>query len=181
MAERRLLRSVALALTLVLAGLVGQACGASDGSSAPTTAVPLDGSPRYPDAEGVVVDIAADFSTLTLDGDRTYRIQEDVQSFSALDGSVQQLLRRKGQYVQLGLKDDNVRWISGIAAVVRTTGQPPVVYYSGNLVEVREGKAVFEAGTVLTLGPGVAAPDGAVRVMATIDAEAHVVVALVAT
>lgn len=181
MAERRRFPAATLVLALLVPSLLGAACSQGEASSSPTTAVPLDGSPRYPDAEGVVVAIAADFSTITLDGDRTYGIQEDVQSFSALDGSTQQLLQREGQYVQVGLKDGKVRWIGGIAALVRTTGQPPVVYYSGNLVEVRKDKAIFEDGTVLTLGDAVEPPDGAVRLMATIDPVAHVVIALAAT
>ncbi len=171
---------ISLLLVPLLLGVVLSACSGDSGSSTPTTAVALDGTPRYPDAEGVVVDIAADFSTITLDGGRTYRIQKDVQSFSALDGSTQQLLRRKGQYVQLGLNGDRVGWIAGIAALIRAAGQPPVAYYTGNLVEVRARKAVFEDGTVLTLGDALAAPEGPVRVRATIDASAHVVVELVA-
>ena len=83
--------------------------------------------------------------------------------------------------MQVGLRDGNVRWISGIAALVRTAGLPSVVYYSGHLVEVRDDKAVFEDGTVLTLGNGIEAPAGAVRVTATIDPDAHVIIALVAT
>lgn len=177
MAERGCRTALA---TLLISCLVGAACSSGDGSSSPTTVIPLDGSPRFPDAEGVVIDIAPDFSTITLDGDRTFGIRDDVQSFSSLDGSVQQLIRRKGQYVQVGLNGDDVEWIAGIAALVRTSGQPPVVYYTGNLVEVRNGKAVFEDGTVLVLGDGVEHPGDAVRVMATIDPDAHVVVALVA-
>jgi len=171
-------RSLVAAL-LVVASLVAVACVSGDDATSPTTAVPLDGTPRYPDAEGVVVDLAADFSTITLDGDRTYGIQEDVQSFSSLDGSTQPLLRRKGQYVQVGLRDGQVRWIAGIAAIVRAAGQPPVAYYTGNLVEVRAGKAIFEDGTVLTLGDGIAVPDVGARLLATIDATLHRVVELV--
>lgn len=125
-----------------------------------------------------MIDIAADFSTITLDGDRTYGVQPDVQSFSSLDGSVQQLLQRKGQYVQVGLKGNNVRWIAGIAALVHTAGKAPVLYYSGNLTAVRRGKVIFEDGTVLTLADGVEPPAGALRVRATVDPSAHVVVEL---
>lgn len=169
-----------LAVVLVVVTLLGAACSGSDGSSTPTTAVPLDGTPRYPDAEGVVVDIAADFSMITLDGDRRYGIDKDVQSFSALDGSTQQLMGRKGQYVQVGLRNNKVRWIGGIGALIRVPGQPDVAYFTGNLVRVRKGKLVFEDGTVLTLAAEAAVPVGAVRVRATIDATAHTVVDLAA-
>lgn len=158
--------------------LLVAACSGGATSSGPTTAVPLDGTPRYPDAEGIVVDIADDFSTITLDGDRTFGIDDNVQSFSTLDGSVQQLLRREGQYVQVGLEDGSVRWMAGIAAVVRAPGQPPVVYYSGNLVEVRGEHAVFEDGTVLTLSEELDAPPTGARYTATISADEHVVISL---
>lgn len=172
-------RRVVVAVTLVAATLVGAACSGGDGRSTPTTAVPLDGTPRFPDAEGVVVDIAADFSTITLDGDRRFGIEKDVQSFSALDGSTQRLLGRKGQYVQVGLRGDRVRWIGGIGALIRTPGRPDVAYFTGNLVQVDKGKAIFEDGTVLTLAPEVKALGGAARVRATIDASSHRVVELV--
>ena len=54
-----------------------------------------------------------------------------------------------------------------------------MAYYTGNLVEVRAGKAIFEDGTVLVLGDGVEAPDVGARLLATINAAAHVVVELV--
>lgn len=184
MADGRIVSSrvwtVLLATMLTAATLVGAACSGSDGSSTPTTAVPLDGTPRYPDAEGVVIDIAADFSTLTLDGDRRYGIEKDVQSFSALDGSTQRLLGRKGQYVQVGLRDNKVRWIGGIGALIKVAGQPDVAYFTGNLVQVDKGKVVFEDGTVLTLAPHVQVPGGAEHVRATINASSHLVVELVA-
>ena len=163
MADRRTRRGLLAASVATSLCLLAPACAGGGSSSSPTTAIALDGTPRYPDAEGVVVDIAADFSTITLDGDRTYGVRRDVQSFSSLDGSVQQLLQRKGQYVQVGLKGDTIRWIAGIAALVQTAGSAPVVYYSGNLADVRRGKAIFEDGTVLTLADGVAAPEGALQ------------------
>jgi hypothetical protein len=173
-------RPAALVLLLVaLAATLGfGACSRGGGDDG---RVALDGSPRVPDVEGVVTKVADDFSTITLDGGRTYDIPRDVQSFSSSDGSTQPLRRRVGQYVQLGVVGRKVRWVAGLAAVVQGPAGP-VVYYPGTVRQVDGRRLELADGTVLRLGPGVA-PAGAKaatgkRVLASIDPERHVVVGL---
>ncbi len=137
----------------------------------------LDGSPRFPDAEGVVEEIS--LQRITLDGDRSYKVADDLASFSTYDLSVTPMLHRKGQYVHLGLDGDTAEWMAGIGVVVRAPGKAPVVYYNGYLLRVVDGRAVFRNGTVLRLGEGVKspAPEGLLR--AEIDPARHVVRRLV--
>jgi hypothetical protein len=94
-------RPAALVLLLVaLAATLGfGACSRGGGDDG---RVALDGSPRVPDVEGVVTKVADDFSTITLDGGRTYDIPRDVQSFSSSDGSTQP-----------GFQKCTSRWIVG--------------------------------------------------------------------
>jgi hypothetical protein len=160
---------------LVLAALLG-ACGRGGGDDGH---VALDGSPRVPDVEGVVAKLADDFSTLTLEGGRTYEIPKDVQSFSTVDGSTQPLRRRVGQYVQLGLDGRTVRWVAGFSAVVDGPSGP-VVYYTGTLRKAVGARLEFADGTVLRLAPGAGSVSQAVgeRVLASIDPERRVVVGL---
>ena len=166
-----------LASFVLLLALAFGACGGGDDRAG----IALDGSPRVPDEEGVVASIADDFSTLTLDGGRTFEIPDDVQSFATVDGSTQPLRRRVGQYVQLGVDGRTVRWVAGIAAVVDgPTGR--VVYYTGTLRDAVGRRLDFADGTVLQLDD--AADPGAVeaavgrRVLASIDPARHVVVGL---
>lgn len=151
-------RLAAAALVAVLA-----ACG---GSRPPVT---LDGSPRFPDDEGVATTV--ELERITLDGKRTYAVSRDLRSFSTYDMKLEPMLNRRGQYVHVGLEDRRVVWMAGIAAVV--PGDPPRVFYSGRLKAVDDGRAIFADGTVLTLQPGVVSPvsDGFVQV--EIDARAH--------
>ena len=139
--------------------------------------VVLDGSPRFPDAEGVVEKISLE--RITLDGARSYKVADDLASFSTYDLSVTPMLHRKGHYVQLGLDGDTAEWMAGIGVVVRAPGKPPVVYYNGYLLRVADGRAVFRNGTVLRLAQDVKspAPEGLLR--AEIDPVRHVVRKLV--
>jgi hypothetical protein len=180
-AEHRtgLVRSVAL-----LVGLLA-VLGACSNDDAAKPAVTLDGSPRVPDVEGVVEKVADDFSSLTLDGDRTYVVSKTKgpQSFSTVDGATQPLRRWVGQYVQLGLGDDDktVEWVAGIAAVVPTADGKKAVYYSGELRQATGKRLEFADGTVLRLVDGAEPPAKAEgkQVLATIDPDARVVVSLV--
>jgi hypothetical protein len=138
----------------------------------------LDGSPRFPDAEGVVEEISLD--RITLDGHRTYKVAKDLASFSTYDLSPTPMLHRQGQYVHLGLDGDTATWMAGIGVVVRVPDKPPVVYYNGYLLKVDDGRAIFRNGTVLRLAGGVKSPTDAVLLRAEIDPATHRVKALVA-
>jgi hypothetical protein len=168
-------------LALVLGAALSGACGDDGGTKLPPGAVVLDGSPRVPDAEGVVESIADDFSSLTLDGGRTFPLREKVQSFSSVDGSTQPLRRRIGQYVHVGLEGGKVAWVGGIAAVVTSPDGTKAVYYSGKLRAAKARRLEFADGTVLRLVDGAAPPVTAEgeNVLATIDPDKRVVTALV--
>jgi hypothetical protein len=167
--------AAAAALALSLALVVGACGGGSPGRA--TEHVPLDGSPRRPDAEGVVTNVASDFSTLELDGHR-YTVAKDLQCFATQDGSTLPLLQRVGSYVQVGLQGSTVVWLANIANVVRRAGRPDVVYYSGTVFHVAVGTMIFRDGTVLRVAPSLhlppPPPKGAL-VTVTIDPERHVV------
>jgi hypothetical protein len=161
------MRRLAVALFVVV--LVAAACSSGD------EAVRLDGSPRYPDDEGVVTAIS--FDRITLDGRRTYDVSPGLRAFSTVTRQLEPMLRRKGQYVQIGLDDRTMVWMAGIAAVVRT--EPPAVYYVGRMVSVdEERRAVFADGTVLRLAPTADQRERR-RFRARIDPARHVVVELV--
>ena len=157
MADRRRIAATALAVAVSLGGAlgVGACAGGGGDENGDGNGIPLDGSPRVPDAEGVVVGLADDFSTLTLDGDRSYEVPEDVQSFSSVDGSTQPLRRRVGQYVHLGLDGSSVEWVAGIAAVVKGGAEGDRVYYTGELRKVAGSRLDFADGTVLRLADGL--------------------------
>lgn len=159
-------------------GMLVSACGGDDDSVA-GPAVELDGTPRIADVEGRLVEVADDFSTLTLEGDRTYDIDDDLLAFAATDASVQPVLRLVDQYVQVGLDGDTAIWIGGISAVVDLPDTDPVSYFTDVLTEVEGPVATFRSGTVLTLSDGVEAPSELpAAVVATIDVGAGEVTAL---
>jgi hypothetical protein len=137
----------------------------------------LDGSPRFPDVEGVVERISLD--RITLDGNRSYDVASDLASFSTYDLGPTPMLHRKGQYVQLGVDGDTAEWMAGIGVVVRAPGKAPVVYFNGSLQRVHDGRAIFRNGTVLRLAKGVKSPVEAGLVRAEIDPARHVVRSLV--
>jgi hypothetical protein len=137
----------------------------------------LDGSPRLPDAEGVVEQVSLE--RITLDGGRSYAVSKELASFSTYDLAPVPMLHRQGQYVQLGLDGTKVAWMAGIGVVVQLPGTAPVVFYNGYLVRVEGERAVFRDGTVLRLERGVESPRPSGQLRAEIDPEAHAVRALV--
>jgi hypothetical protein len=159
---------------LVMAMLLVLTACSRDGEK---NAFALDGSPRFPDAEGVVEEISLD--RITLDGHRTYKVAEDLASFSTYDLSTTPMLHRQGQYVQLGLDGHTATWMAGIGVVVRAPDKPPVVYYNGYLLKIEDGRAIFRNGTVLRLADGVKSPTDAGLLRAEIDPASHRVKALV--
>ena len=168
-------------VTLLAAGLAATvllaACGGGSSASAP--AVALDGSPRVADDAGRLTEIADDFSTITLDGERRYVVDPELISFSTVDGSIQPLLRWRGQYVQVGVDDDTVTWVGGVAAVVDVPGDDPVVYFTDVLVAAEDRRLVFRSGTVLDAADGVEPPSvPPVAVVATIDVASDRVIVL---
>lgn len=155
---------VAIVLVSALA-----ACAGDD-----DTAVALDGSPRYPDDEGVATALSRE--RITLDGDRTYDVSDDLVSFSTYNRQIEPMRRRLNQYVQVGLDGRTVVWMAGIAGVVPT--DPAAVYYQGILERVRGVRAEFADGTVLRLASGVRSPVAHGRVQARIDPARRAVVEL---
>ncbi|HKY76455.1 MAG TPA: hypothetical protein VJS45_09955 [Acidimicrobiia bacterium] len=135
----------------------------------------LDGRPRVPDVEGVVQQIS--FEKITLDGDRSFGVRKDLQSFSTYDLAAVPMLQRSGQYVHLGLDGKKVAWMAMIGEVIE--GPAPVVYYNGVLLRLEGDRAVFRDGTVLQLADGVTSPVGTGFVRAELDPSLHRVRALV--
>lgn len=168
-----------LGAALLVTALLGAACGRGEETTAP---VVLDGSPRTADDEGVITALDVPGRTLTLDGERSYQVSEQLRSFSALNLSIQPLADAKGAYVQVGLDGRTVVWLGRIAQVVPT--KPPRVYYVGRFGRVEDSedgrRVVFGEGTVLALADGVEPPAGAEGevLQAEIDPAAHRVVAL---
>jgi len=132
---------VAIAVLLLVA--LG-ACG-SDDDGGGGGQIALDGTPRIPDAEGVVREVSR--QRLVLDDGSTFTIGDELQSFSTYDASPAPILGRKGQYVQLGTDGNRVVWVAGIGVVV--AGTPDVVYYTGHLDKIDGDRLVFRDGTVL--------------------------------
>lgn len=123
------------------------ATGACRGGDRPSFA--LDGSPRYPDDEGVAT--AVSLEQVTLDGERTYPLARNLRSFSTYTLKLEPVLGRQGHYVQVGLDQGKVVWLAGIAAVVAPTADhpEPSVYYTGTLVRRDGNRLIFQDGTVL--------------------------------
>lgn len=142
----------------VVGALFFTACGGDE----PKAAIALDGSPREPDAEGVVDKVSE--NSLVLDGNREFEVSDNLVAFSTYTLEAVPLLQRKGQYVQVGLDGDTVIWVALIGEPLEGR-----VYYNGELEEVDGEQLVFADGTVLTLGPGVKAPPAGERVRAVID------------
>lgn len=149
--------------------LLGACAGSGDAA-----AVKLDGSPRRPDVEGIVVEASAD--GVTLDGDRPYKVSPKLMSFSTYNRQVVPLASTRGAYVQAGLDDDTIVWISKIGPVVKDAAGHATVQYQGELVEVDLPYLVFEDGTVLRLQAGLEPPEDPLGPLhAVIDAKKRVV------
>lgn len=160
----RLVRAAAAA-TAVLA-LGAAACGGDDDGPS----IKLDGSPRVPDAEGVVVEVSDE--ELVLDGDRKFDVSDDLMAFSTYSLETIPLAQRKGQYVQVGLDGETVEWLALIGEPLEDR-----VYYTGELEEIDGEQLVFADGTVLTLADGVKPPVEKGRMRAVVDPKKHVVIA----
>ena len=137
---------------MAAATITALALGACRGGSGSDFA--LDGSPRIPDDEGIVT--AVDLESVTLDGERTYDVERDLRSFSAIDLSTVPLLFTEGQYVQVGVDGDTLEWIGAIAKPLAAE-QEPFVLYAGELEAVDGDALVFDNGTVLRLADAVEA------------------------
>lgn len=135
----------------------------------------LDGSPRPPDDEGIVTDV--DLESVTLDGERTYVVERDLRSFSALDLSTVPLLFTKGQYVQVGVDGDTLSWIGAIAKPLAL--DEPIVLYTGEVEAVTDATIVFDNGTVLRRGTDIDVADDVGEVRVSIDPETKTVTEVV--
>jgi hypothetical protein len=130
-----------LGLALLLVVVAAAACG-DDGDSDERVEA------RLPDVEGVVV--AVDDDELELDDSRAYEIGEGASSVSTY--TLDEVPVRLDTYVHVGLDDDGrVEWIATIGIVADT--DPPGITYTGTLVEVIDGRAVFADGTALKVPP----------------------------
>jgi hypothetical protein len=146
--------------------LVLPVCGGDDD----VVGLKLDGTPRYPDDEGVLVAVTDERITLGPGRRRTYRLSSGLQSFSTYTRQLEPVRHRRGQYVQVGLDDNTAVWVSGVAAVL--PGPPTVVYYTGYLVRIdTRHRAVFQDGTVLRLASDADVPVRRGFVQAEIDPE----------
>jgi hypothetical protein len=146
----RLLTTRATAAVLLALSLVAlPACRRQSPAVDRPARLVFDGRPRVPDVEGVVVDV--DTTRIVLDGNRSYPVSPYLQSFATTTGETLPIRQRKGEYVQIGLRDKEAVWVGSIGPVVALN--PPVVFYIGRLVEIRGKKATFADGTVLQMGP----------------------------
>jgi hypothetical protein len=149
------------------------ALGACGGGSSPA-AVRLDGSPRVPDAEGVVV--KASRNGITLNHGRRYKVSGDLVAFSTYNRKPIPLAATIGDYVHVGLDGDEVQWIGLIGLVVADADGHRTTSYQGTLVAVKGKQLQFRDGTVLRLAPNLTAPkDPLGSVYAAIDVDKGVV------
>lgn len=160
----------ALACVVAFASLTA-ACNRGDDDE---PVVRLDGSARVPDDEGVATSLS--HASITLDGKRTYPVSKRLISFSTYTGAIEPMITRKGQYVQIGLEEEDGKkhmvWMAGIAQVLNT--KEPAVYYTGTFVRRQDGRAVFRDGTVIQLSPGVTVPEKeGTGVIVRIDPASH--------
>ncbi|HUP87545.1 MAG TPA: hypothetical protein VM143_17970 [Acidimicrobiales bacterium] len=159
---------------LVLAGIVLVMVGAPGCSSrAREPVVRLDGSPRFPTDEGVAT--ALDRNGITLDGKRTYRVSDQLRSFSTYTRELEPMITRRGQYVQVGVVDDEMVWMSGVARIIEVDDQP-AVFYTGRFRETERGRFVFADGTTFAVGKGVDPPTTASMVTVRLDPRVHRIV-----
>ncbi len=150
------------------AALVMSGCGSSD------PVVKLDGSPRLPDAEGIVQ--TASINGITLDGERRFAVSKKLISFSTYNYKPVQLASTIGAYVQVGTNDDTVVWLSKVGPVRTDDAGHKTVQYQGDLVAVDGARLTFKDGTVLRLAKGLKPPaDPLGPTYAVIDAAKHVV------
>lgn len=160
------------AAPLLAAALVWSGCGSGGDGDV------RDGTPRYPDDEGVATELTT--ASITLDGERTYAVSDRLAAFNTYTLELEPMLGREGQYVQIGLDGDTMVWMAGIGAVVDL--DPPSAFYVGELEEVIDGddgrRAVFVDGTVLRLSPEVDVPESDGPLQARIEVARHEVIEL---
>lgn len=164
---------LAVALHLALAAVL--ALSGCSGGGEPRDI--LDGKPRVPDDEGVATSLS--FDKIVLDGERTYSVSPDLIAFSTYTLELEPMLRRRGQYVQIGLDGDTMVWMAGVGAVLPVDGSLRA-YYTGVLERIAGGRAQFRDGTVLAVDGDVETPELPRLVQIEIDVEKHAVVAVLA-
>ena len=140
--------------------------GCSREAEAPEPVVRLDGSARFPDDEGVAT--ALDRRSITLDGKRTYRVSDQLRSFSTYTRELEPMIGRRGQYVQIGVEDGVMVWMAGISRLVDVEGRP-AAYYTGRFRGVERGRFVFTDGTTFAVDDDVSRPPESADVTARID------------
>lgn len=112
----------------------------------------LDGSPRPPDEEGVVV--AVDRKSIELEDGKKFGLSEDLVSFSTVNRHTISVLGTVGDYVHLGVDGDTVVWLARVGRVT-VAEDKPVVLYQGEIKEVQGDRLLFADGTVLRLEKGL--------------------------
>lgn len=159
--------AIILAVGLGLAGCAGEE---------PSPAVQLDGSARYPDDQGIATSLTHE--RITLDGERTYAVSRSLIAFATGTATLEPMLTRQGQYVQIGLDGDVMVWMAGVAAVVDLP-QGPRVFYTGRLKRVDDaGRLVFRDGTVWEVAEGLSQPEPGQHLQLEIDPARHRAVAV---
>lgn len=141
------------------------ACGSSGSVMEP-------GVVRVPDDAGVATDVTLE--RIQIDGERTYEISPQVESFTTRSHRITALLSWEKRYVHVGLDDDRAIWIAGIGVV---SGDPPTVIYSGVLEAFDDDDhvATFEDGTTLTFADDVEPPEPGREIVVEIDVDSDTV------
>jgi hypothetical protein len=133
-------------LAVLLAAAVALSAATACDRGSDTDQLVLDGSPRYPDVEGVAQDVSHE--RVSLDGGRRYAVSRELRSFSTYTLKLEPMLSHKGQYVHLGIEDGRVVWMAAFGAPL--PADPPTVLYAGELKRFDgDGRAVFRDGIVL--------------------------------
>ncbi len=146
------------------------ACGG--GTDKP--AVLLDGSPRTPAVEGVVV--GASRAGITLNRGRHYSVSPHLIVFSTYNRKPVTLDATINDYVQMGLDGNEVQWVGLIGVVVTDADGHRTATYQGELVRAAGRRLEFRDGTVLRLGQGLTVPaDPLGSVIAYLDVDKGVV------
>src|SRR5436309_2764558 len=104
--------ALAVGVSLVVAAAVGCSSG--------SPALVLDGSPRYPNIQGVVAKVAGD--RLVFDDGRSYRLDPNLNSFSTYSLVTLPVIQVQGRYVEGRAQGDSIRWIETVAAVTHPPG-----------------------------------------------------------
>ena len=139
--------------------------------SHPYRTITLDGSPRLPDAQGIVSSVS--LTSLRIAHGPQLRIDSRLLSFSAANLAPVPVLGRLHQYVQIGVHRHAVVWIASFGTVVRAPGRAPAVYFFGRAVRLGKPRnLVFDNGVVLHVRRGVVVGHLPAPVRAEIDPDA---------